>query len=210
MMQPAKNAAEGESPELGSGRSRRTLLSLFSRRGSRRLVLGLLLCIPLGGCLEKQRVVYVPRGDRPVQERAGLPPAITAGGVNLPAVAGGENTAAILKSHFSGWQGTPYRRGGLSRKGVDCSGFVQVTYRNLFGKELPRTVREQVRVGRTVPKKAVMPGDLIFFKTGIRQRHVGIYVEDDLFLHASLSSGVTLSSLRDPYWKRSYWRSNRL
>ena len=174
------------------------------------MVLGLLLCLPLSGCLEKQRVVYVPRGDRPVQERVGLPSAGPAGGDNFPAVIGGENTAAMLKSHFSGWQGTPYRLGGMSRKGVDCSGFVQVTYRNLFGKELPRTVREQARVGRTVPKKAVMPGDLVFFKTGIRQRHVGIYVENDLFLHASLSNGVTLSSLRDPYWKRSFWRSNRL
>jgi len=210
MRQSAKNPAEGQRVGLGSSGSGRSLFSLFVGRGSQRLVLGLLLCLPLGGCLEKKRVVYVPRGDRPVQEWAGLPPASSAGGANFPAVIGRDKTAAILKSHFSGWQGTPYRLGGLSRKGVDCSGFVQVTYRNLFGKELPRTVREQARVGRTVPKKAVMPGDLVFFKTGIRQRHVGIYVENDLFLHASLSNGVTLSSLRDPYWQRSYWRSNRL
>ncbi len=128
----------------------------------------------------------------------------------MAASAGGGGIVDRLRAHYAGWRGIPYRNGGLSRQGVDCSGFVQLTYRDLFGKELPRTVRQQARAGRPVPRAAVRPGDLVFFKTGLRQRHVGIYLDENLFLHASLSSGVTLSSLQEPYWQKSYWQSLRL
>ncbi|MCL1095451.1 NlpC/P60 family protein [Shewanella kaireitica] len=108
------------------------------------------------------------------------------------------------------WKGTPYRFGGLSKQGVDCSGFVQVAFQTKFGLTLPRTTDEQRAVGRSVSKSNLRPGDLVFFKTGWSTRHVGIYIDNHQFLHASTSQGVMISSLHNSYWKQKYWQSRRL
>ncbi len=122
-------------------------------------------------------------------------------------------TAAIeraLYDQLTRWRGTRYRLGGRGRNGIDCSGLTQVVYRDLFGKHLPRTTDDQGEVGRPVRRHALAPGDLVFFKTGLLQRHVGIYVEDGMFLHASRSNGVQLSSLDSDYWRNRYWKARRL
>lgn len=122
-------------------------------------------------------------------------------------------TAAIeraLYDQLARWRGTRYRLGGQGRNGIDCSGLTQVVYLDLFGKHLPRTTDDQEQVGRPVRRHALAPGDLVFFKTGVLQRHVGIYVEDGMFLHASRSSGVRLSSLESSYWRNRYWKARRL
>jgi cell wall-associated NlpC family hydrolase len=128
---------------------------------------------------------------------------------------GGERveTAAIERSLYeqlARWRGTRYQLGGRGRNGIDCSGLTQVVYRDLFGKDLPRTTDDQEKVGRPVRRQALAPGDLVFFKTGLLQRHVGIYVEDGMFLHASRSKGVRLSSLDNGYWRNRYWKARRL
>lgn len=115
---------------------------------------------------------------------------------------------ALYRQHED-WAGTPYRLGSASRAGIDCSAFVQTTYRHRFERALPRTTRAQTRVGDAVSRDAVAPGDLLFFRTGVGKRHVGIYVEDGRFLHASTSEGVTLSRLDSPYWSASYWMARR-
>ena len=115
-----------------------------------------------------------------------------------------------LRNHYTNWKGIRYRYGGLSRKGVDCSGFTLLTYKEVFGKSLPRTVREQVKKGMKVKRASLQPGDLVFFKTGIYQKHVGIYLENDLFMHASLSSGVMISRLNNIYWNKHYWQAKRI
>ena len=116
---------------------------------------------------------------------------------------------ALLNQHKS-WQGTPYRLGGQSRNGIDCSAFTQLTYQTLFGHSLPRTTLAQVDSGMAVKQHQLIPGDLVFFKTGgDKQRHVGVYVEQGVFLHASTSKGVTLSRLDNPYWKQHYWTAIR-
>jgi len=120
-----------------------------------------------------------------------------------------EGVTAGLYAQLSRWQGTPYELGGLDTEGVDCSGLTYVVYQDLFGARLPRTTRQQGVIGRSVKRGDLEPGDLVFFKTGVRQRHVGIYVEDDLFLHASRSSGVRLSSLDSRYWRQRYWKARR-
>jgi cell wall-associated NlpC family hydrolase len=119
-------------------------------------------------------------------------------------------TEQKLYSQFQKWKGTPYRSGGLSRSGVDCSGLVQLTYRDLFGMSLPRTVREQVKTGKRVRQRDLRAGDLVFFKTGIFQRHVGIYLDSRTFMHASAGSGVTISSLDSRHWSRRFWKARRL
>ena len=116
----------------------------------------------------------------------------------------------LLAQHFQEWSGTPYRLGGQSARGIDCSGFVNVTYNNLFGINLPRTTKEQAKFGKKIRRRKLSTGDLVFFKTGFFQRHVGIYVGNDEFIHASTSKGVIRSSLRAPYWSKHYWKSVRV
>ena len=120
-----------------------------------------------------------------------------------------QTTHALTRFYFS-WQGVPHRYGGASREGVDCSGFVQLAYLDVFGTALPRTTRAQSRLGRRILKRNLSPGDLVFFKTGWRQRHVGVYIGDGAFIHASESKGVTRSMLRDYYWQQRYWKAKRL
>jgi cell wall-associated NlpC family hydrolase len=116
----------------------------------------------------------------------------------------------ILYQHLNEWQGVPYRTGGLSKTGIDCSGSVQTTFLTAFGIRIPRSTELQAAAGYGVPLKKLMAGDLVFFRTGVKTRHVGIYVENNLFIHASKSSGVMLSCLDDAYWKKKYWKAVRI
>lgn len=119
---------------------------------------------------------------------------------------------AELHDQLAQWYGTPYRYGGLDRRGIDCSGFVYLTFRDRFGLQLPRTTQAQTSQGTRVDRDALLPGDLVFFKTGSGSDglHVGIYDKDDQFIHASTSRGVMRSSLDNVYWKRAYWQARRI
>jgi len=117
----------------------------------------------------------------------------------------------VLYSQFSEWKAVKYRFGGLSKNGIDCSGFVYLTYLDNFSIQLPRTTEQQVKKGVKVNTQAnLKAGDLVFFKTGVRQRHVGIYLEKRTFLHVSTKKGVIISRLDNPYWKKRYWRAVRV
>lgn len=116
----------------------------------------------------------------------------------------------VLYSQFNDWQGVRYRYGGLSRSGIDCSGFVYVTFKTKLGLDLPRTTALQTRLGKEVNKSELKAGDLVFFKTTFQSGHVGIFLENDRFLHVSERKGVTISRLDDNYWKSNYWKSVRI
>ncbi|MGL5006638.1 MAG: NlpC/P60 family protein [Plesiomonas sp.] len=119
---------------------------------------------------------------------------------------------AALHEQLDDWYGTPYHLGGMTKQGVDCSGFVSVTFKDRFALGLPRTTKEQARKGAKVTKSELQPGDLVFFRTGRGPNglHVGIYADDNSFIHASTSSGVVKSSMNNPYWRQVYWQSRRL
>jgi lipoprotein Spr/probable lipoprotein NlpC len=104
----------------------------------------------------------------------------------------------------------PYRYGGLSRSGVDCSGFVHLTFKSEFGVYLPRTTRDLSRTGVWVSRDEIMTGDMVFFKTAPSVRHVGIYLENGTFIHASKKKGVMMSHLGERYWAKRYWQSRRV
>lgn len=115
-----------------------------------------------------------------------------------------------LYSQYQQWKDTKYVIGGLSKKGIDCSGLVYVTYLEKLGIELPRSTAQQSQSGKEINRSELRAGDLVFFKTGIKVRHVGMYIENDTFLHASKKEGVTISTLRDYYWEKKYWHSRRI
>jgi cell wall-associated NlpC family hydrolase len=106
--------------------------------------------------------------------------------------------------------GVPYRLGGISRQGIDCSAFVQILYRDALGLDLPRTTADQVEIGASVPAHELLPGDLVFFRPYNRNRHVGVYLSRGEFVHASTSNGVMISRLDEPYWKDHYWTARRI
>lgn len=115
---------------------------------------------------------------------------------------------ALLAQHKR-WAGTPYRIGGTSERGIDCSALVRNVYRDTFDLELPRSTRGQVHEGRPIDRQELQAGDLVFFRPPGRYNHVGIYVGDGYFLHASTSKGVIISRLDNSYWQRYYWQSRR-
>lgn len=115
-----------------------------------------------------------------------------------------------LYQQYDDWLGTRYQWGGQSRSGVDCSGFVQLTYTRVLGSWVPRTTLLQSQFGRAVNRVDLQPGDLVFFKTGFDTRHVGMYLQDGDFLHASTTAGVTISNLDEQYWQQHYWQSRRM
>lgn len=116
----------------------------------------------------------------------------------------------LLRKEYNYWQGTPYRLGGNNKKGIDCSALVQNIYRNSFNIQLPRGTTRQAEMGSLIYKNNLKIADLVFFKTGWKARHVGIYLGDRQFLHASTSKGVMVSSLDNVYWRAKYWQSRRV
>lgn len=124
-----------------------------------------------------------------------------------------ENITSIqkqLQNAHQEWEGTPYRYGGESSNGIDCSAFTQQVFRDFFNKDLPRHTRSQLQEGQGVRRRSIKTGDLIFFKTGRRSLHVGISMEDGDFLHASVSSGVMISNIAEQYWATRYLGARRV
>ncbi len=129
-----------------------------------------------------------------------------------PRLANTNLVKAQLHSQLRQWHGVPYQYGGLDRGGVDCSGFVFRTFRDRFAIILPRTTEAQTKIGTRISRDDLLPGDLVFFKTGSGSNglHVGIYDNNDLFIHASTSQGVIRSSLDNVYWRKTYWQARRI
>ena len=108
---------------------------------------------------------------------------------------------------------TPYKFGGNSLNGIDCSAFTQSVYRNSWLLDINRSAREQYKQGIVIDDRSELKfGDLVFFNTRKRVKpgHVGIYIGDNLFAHASSKSGVTVSSLDHDYYNRRYMGARRI
>ena len=111
--------------------------------------------------------------------------------------------------------GTPYRLGGTTRSGIDCSAFVLNVFGESTGLELPRVASEQAELGDEVQVQEMQKGDLVFFSNGWGISHVGIVQEvtsegEIKFIHAATSKGVTISSLSDSYWARKFRFAKRI
>ncbi|MFP1681231.1 NlpC/P60 family protein [Alloalcanivorax sp. C16-1] len=175
-------------------------------RSWRTVLTALVLAALLGGCATRS----MDHGPRVEERSAGAePPPLLRDDVPADA-ADAAPISPLLRAQAEQWRGVPYRLGGSDRQGIDCSAFVQVTFQSQLGIDVPRTTDELAREGRRVGRDELRAGDLVFFKTGFRQRHVGIYMGGDRFLHASTSRGVMTSSLNNVYWRRHYWKARRL
>lgn len=115
-----------------------------------------------------------------------------------------------ILNQYASWKGVRYRMGGMTKKGVDCSGFVQMTFREQFGLDLPRDTSRQGAIGQKIKREKLRPGDLVLFRAGSTGRHVGIYIGNDNFVHASTSNGVMISSMNDKYWNNRYHQARRV
>lgn len=117
-----------------------------------------------------------------------------------------------ILNNIMDWLGTPYLFGGNTRRAIDCSAFVRTIYQLSGNIVLPRTAAEQNTVGMKVRKEKMEFGDLVFFNTrrGVYVSHVGIYLGDNLFAHASSRYGVTISSLESGYYNKRLIGSKRL
>jgi cell wall-associated NlpC family hydrolase len=108
------------------------------------------------------------------------------------------------------WYGTRYKMGGMSKSGIDCSAFVQTVYLAAFGMAVPRTAFEQFKVSNRISATQMREGDLVFFNTTGGVSHVGIYLGNNKFIHASVARGVAVSDLFDPYYLRRFLGIGRI
>lgn len=115
-----------------------------------------------------------------------------------------------LIEHIHQWWGVPYRIGGSSTAGIDCSAFTQVLASATYGVKLPRTSQEQANICVEISKDQLKEGDLVFFKTGRGISHVGLYLSNNKFVHASTSAGVVISDLNELYWDKRFVKAGRI
>ena len=179
-----------------------------SARTTSVLVVGVVVMGLLSGCVSSRPSMHpapppetAPRTQPSPRAAASVEPAV-------PPRA--DRTVEQLRAATQDWIGVPYRFGGTSRRGIDCSAFVQTVYRDVFGLSLPRVTADQVRAGSGVARGTFQPGDLVFFRPSSKGRHVGIYLGDGEFVHASTSEGVTVSQLNNGYWHDVYWTTRRV
>ena len=116
-----------------------------------------------------------------------------------------ETAADVIVRTALGLRGSPYRDGGSTPDGFDCSGFTQYVFAQA-GTRLPRDTREQFQKGAKITRDALQPGDLVFFATTSKHvSHVGIVLDDTHFVHAPSARGVVrIESMELPYWKRRF------
>ncbi len=116
-----------------------------------------------------------------------------------------------LKKEIEHWLGVPYRYGGRDKKGIDCSGLICVLYQSLYKTDIPKTVKLQYEACKKIPLKKLREGDLVFFNPeGKEVTHIGLYLSDHTFVHASVSKGVVISNLENAYYKKSAVCGGRL
>ena len=116
-----------------------------------------------------------------------------------------------LYDAIEAWMGTPYKYGGTTKEGVDCSAFVGHIYREVYQKRLHRVSNDIQQDVTLITKSELREGDILFFTNSKgRVSHVGIYLKDGLFVHSSTSQGVIISRLDDSYWSKHFYKGGRI
>jgi cell wall-associated NlpC family hydrolase len=163
-----------------------------------------------GAALPPGAVTGVPDEPSPVPAPPPAPP-LAAAPPEAPAGVEADAGIAPVLALALGYRGVPYRNGGSTPEGFDCSGLVQYVFAQ-NGVRLPREVRDQYGVGQKIDRDEVQPGDLVFFET-VRGRasHVGIALGDDQFVHAPSSRGVVrVERYTSDYWDKRWLGARRV
>ena len=163
--------------------------------------LSLLFVLTLTSCGSKKQRVALPADFKGPKELSRLY------GVRLT-----PDDNIFLYNEGAKWLGVPHRMGGLTKKGVDCSGFVAIVFREVYGKQLARSSADMLKHNcKKVNRANLKEGDLVFFSTyEPGASHVGIYAGKGMFWNASTSRGVVLDSLDNTYWKSHYYGARRI
>lgn len=119
-------------------------------------------------------------------------------------------TNYTLFNFIEEWWGTRYRYGGATKKGIDCSAYSGTLLHSVYGFVAARTAREQFQLCEKVEKENLQEGDLVFFNTRKGVSHVGIYLRNGYFTHASTGQGVTISSLDETYYSKRFLGGGRV
>ena len=114
-----------------------------------------------------------------------------------------------LFSFIEEWWNTSYRYGGTTKKGIDCSALTSLLLSTVYAIGIPRTARDQYAACDKIDRNELQEGDLVFFNTRGGISHVGVYLSNDHFVHASTSNGVTISSLNDDYYSKRFLGAGR-
>jgi lipoprotein Spr len=116
-----------------------------------------------------------------------------------------------LYQALDGWMGVPYKYGSNTRKGTDCSGFTGCIYREVYKIEIPRSSEDQFKKAKPIKKKQLREGDLVFFRIEEKKKasHVGIYLGNNKFAHASTSKGVRIDDLESEYYRKYFIGAGR-
>ena len=207
-------------------RARPHAIQVVPRAG---LAIAVLAVASLTACASSG-VVYTPRpfptpggtgGTTAIPASADDDPASPpVAGVPTPPLVARRGSDSIAPGNANGYalsgtalslRGAPYRDGGIDPSGFDCSGFVRYVYEQ-HGVSMPRQVRDQYRLGQTIDRQRLEPGDLVFFTTvAPGASHVGIVIGGDQFVHAPSERGVVrVESLAHPYWASRYIGAKRV
>ena len=116
-------------------------------------------------------------------------------------------TNTKLYNFINEWEGVKYRNGGLSKSGVDCSGLVYLLYKEVYNKNIPRSTSQQINIIKRKFEGSLKEGDLVFFDYDNKKfSHVGVFLQNGYYVHASTRRGVMVQKLRDPYTYKYFSR----
>lgn len=116
-----------------------------------------------------------------------------------------------LYRFIDNWIGVQHRIGGMDKKGIDCSGFTNLLEKEVYNKALPRVARQMAEEIKRKYEDELQEGDLVFFDfDGQRYSHVGVYLHNNKFVHASTSKGVIISDLKDPWYYKYFSRAGSI
>jgi len=166
----------------------------------KQLVISTTLILIILSCKNNKKVVVNKQEDKLISKYATL--------LKVPK---SEIKNVKLYTFIDEWYGTKYKYGGMSKTGVDCSGFCNILYNNVYNKKINRSTAELSKDINKVGINNLKEGYLVFFNISKKKNaHVGIYLKNKMFVHASTSKGVIISSLENPYYKKAYNKGGKL
>jgi cell wall-associated NlpC family hydrolase len=171
------------------------------------LAMGGLSLALLGACAPGPRPYYIRSAGGYVRPTAAMTP-VAAVPEDLPPAQ--DTRVARLRRAAEAYIGVRYKLGGQSRRGMDCSGFIRQVFAETYGMSLPRSSRGMWKLGRSIDREDLRPGDLVFFRSMGLIDHSGIYMGHNYFIHSASSVGVSYSTLDAPYFGSRYAGARRL